>query len=79
MGIGLKIQAGLGTFMASCNKDRTNQGRYCKDRTRVETLGDGLDLYQNYVFENINDLEERRTLQQTESANTGYRILHTIK
>lgn len=47
-----EIQADLDTFMAWYNAERTNQGRYCQGRTPLQTFLDGLDLYQQYVFEN---------------------------
>jgi len=47
-----EIQADLDTFMASYNNDRTNQGRYCKGRTPMQTFVDGLELYHKYVYEN---------------------------
>jgi transposase InsO family protein len=58
-----EIQADLDTFVETYNNDRTNQGRYCKGRTPAETLRDGLELYQQYVFENENNMEERRALK----------------
>ncbi|MBI5814079.1 MAG: IS481 family transposase [Nitrospinae bacterium] len=47
-----EIQADLDIFMAWYNAERTNQGRYCKGRTPLQTFTDGLELYQRYVYEN---------------------------
>jgi hypothetical protein len=38
------------------NKERTNQGRYCQGRTPLETFTDGLQIYNQYVFDN--EIEE---------------------
>ena len=48
-----EIQADLDEFMAWYNTERTNQGRYCQGRTPMQTFLDGLGLYQQYVFENL--------------------------
>jgi len=58
-----EIQADLDTFMDTYNNKRTNQGRYCKGRTPAETYRDGLALYKQYVFDNENNLEERRDVK----------------
>ena len=47
-----EIQADLDGFMARYNNDRTNQGRYCQGRTPMQTFMEGLELYQQYVYEN---------------------------
>lgn len=47
-----EIQEDLDDFMEYYNNDRTNQGKYCKGRTPMQTFEDGRDLYQKYVFEN---------------------------
>ena len=47
-----EIQADLDDFMETYNADRTNQGKYCQGRTPLQTFTDGLELYQNHVFEN---------------------------
>lgn len=46
-----EIQADLDIFMAWYNTERTNQGRYCKGRTPLQTFTNGLELYQRYVYE----------------------------
>jgi len=46
-----EIQEDLDTFMAWYNTERTNQGRYCKGRTPMQTLTDGLALYDQYVYD----------------------------
>ena len=51
-----EVQEDLETFMDYYNQERTNQGRYCQGRTPLQTFKDGLDLYQEYVFDN--DMEE---------------------
>jgi hypothetical protein len=35
------------------NMDRTNQGRYCQGRTPLQTLIDGLALYNEFVYDNL--------------------------
>jgi len=57
------LLADLDAFIESYNNDRTNQGRYCKGRTPMQTFVDGLELYQQYVHESENNLEERRVVQ----------------
>ena len=52
-----EIQADLDAFMDHYNNERTNQGRYCQGRTPFQTFLDGLELYQQYVYENL-DFEE---------------------
>jgi len=52
-----EIQDDLDDFMNTYNTDRTNQGKYCQERTPLQTFIDGLDLYQKHVFEN--GVEER--------------------
>jgi len=53
-----EIQADLDQFMAYYNNERTNQGRYCRGRTPMQTFTDGLALYQQYVFEGkVEDFE----------------------
>ena len=46
-----EIQADLDEFMLWYNTERTNQGRYCKGRTPLQTLTDGLALYDQYVYD----------------------------
>lgn len=48
-----KIKAGLDPFMDYYNTERTNQGRYCQGRTPFQTFVEGLELYQQYVYEVI--------------------------
>jgi transposase len=47
-----EIQLDLDEFMNNYNNERTNQGKYCKGRTPMQTFEDGRTLYQKYVFEN---------------------------
>ena len=46
-----EIQVDLDVFMEYYNKERTNQGRYCQGRTPLETFTEGLQLYNQYVFD----------------------------
>jgi len=46
-----EIQADIDEFMRWYNTERTNQGRYCKGRTPMQTLTDGLALYDQYVYD----------------------------
>lgn len=55
-----EIQADLDEFMRWYNEERTNQGRHCQGRTPMQTFMDGLPLYQNLVFEEV---EENMALQ----------------
>jgi transposase InsO family protein len=48
-----QIQADLDEFMAWYNNERTNQGRNCQGRTPMQTFLEGLDLYQKYVYEEV--------------------------
>ena len=48
-----EIQADLDAFMDGYNYERTNQGRYCQGRTPFQTFMDGLELYQQYAYENL--------------------------
>jgi transposase InsO family protein len=52
-----EIQADLDEFMAWYNNERTNQGRYCQGRTPVQTLIDGLALYNEFVYDNLEGKE----------------------
>lgn len=45
------IQNDLDAFLKEYNEQRTNQGKYCKGRTPMETFIDGLDLYRQYVYD----------------------------
>jgi transposase InsO family protein len=45
------IQVDLDAFLKEYNEKRTNQGKYCKGRTPMETFIDGLDLYRQYVYD----------------------------
>lgn len=47
-----EIQADLDRFMDEYNNERTNQGKYCRGRTPMQTFEDGRELYRKYVFEN---------------------------
>jgi transposase InsO family protein len=46
-----EIQADLDEFMNWYNTERTNQGRYCQGRTPLQTFIEGLELYQQYVYD----------------------------
>jgi transposase InsO family protein len=46
-----EIQADLDEFMTWYNNERTNQGRYCQGRTPTQTFIEGLELYQQYVYD----------------------------
>lgn len=46
-----EIQADLDAFMTWYNTERTNQGRYCQGRTPFQTFIEGLELYQQYVYD----------------------------
>lgn len=47
------IQTDLDTFMEQYNIERTNQGRYCQGRAPFQTFLEGLELYQQHVYEGI--------------------------
>jgi transposase InsO family protein len=46
-----EIQTDLDEFMVWYNIERTNQGRYCQGRTPKQTFIEGLELYQQYVYD----------------------------
>lgn len=50
-----EVQADLDEFMSWYNSDRTNQGKYCQGRTPMQTFIDGLSLYQQYVYEEVEE------------------------
>ncbi len=50
-----EIQTDLDEFMLWYNNERTNQGKYCQGRTPMQTFIDGLPLYQQYVYEEVED------------------------
>ena len=52
-----EIQVDLDDFMAYYNSQRTNQGRHCQGRTPIQTFQDGLALYQQYVYDTVNEIE----------------------
>ncbi len=52
-----EIQADLDSYMAWYNTERTNQGRYCQGRTPMQTFLEGLELYQKYVYEEVDEKE----------------------
>lgn len=52
-----EMQADLDEFMDYYNSDRTNQGRYCQGRTPLQTFTDGLELYQKYVYDDVEEKE----------------------
>lgn len=46
-----EIQQDLDEFMLWYNTERTNQGRSCQGRTPLQTFVEGLELYQQYVYD----------------------------
>lgn len=52
-----EIQVDLDEFMMYYNTQRTNQGRYCQGRTPMQTLLDGCELYQKYVYDLVDEAE----------------------
>lgn len=44
-----EIQEDLDIFLEKYNSHRTNQGKYCKGRTPLDTFSDGLDLCSQYL------------------------------
>jgi putative transposase len=48
-----EIQKDLDDFMEYYNMSRTNQGRNCQGRTPFATLRDGLQLYDQYVYDKV--------------------------
>lgn len=54
------IQADLDDFMQTYNRDRTNQGKYCRGRTPFQTFVDGLANYHDHVFDNQKEVEEKQ-------------------
>ena len=50
-----EIQADLNTSMSWYNNERTNQGRYCQGRTPMQTFTDDMPLYQQYVYEEVDE------------------------
>jgi transposase InsO family protein len=52
-----EIQADLDRFMDHYNAERTNQGKYCQGRTPIQTFTDGLVLYRQHVFEEVEKLD----------------------
>jgi len=51
-----EVQVDLDLFLEYYNNERTNQGRYCQGRTPLQTFTDGLQIYNQYVFDK--DVEE---------------------
>ena len=52
-----EIQGDLDEFMKRYNEERTNQGKYCRGRTPMETFTAGIELYERYVNEGKNLVE----------------------
>ena len=52
------IQGDLDEYMKRYNTERTNQGKHCQGRTPMQTFLDGLDLYQQYVYDEAMDERE---------------------
>lgn len=52
------IQTDLDAFLASYNRERTNQGKYCKGRTPMDTFTEGLDLCRQYVHDGREVIKE---------------------
>jgi transposase InsO family protein len=48
-----EIQTDLDGFMTWYNAERTNQGRHCQGRTPLATFADGFELYNQYVYDNL--------------------------
>jgi transposase InsO family protein len=52
-----EIQPDLDEFMDYYNNQRTNQGRYCQGRTPMQTFEDGKELYRQYVYDAVDNIE----------------------
>ena len=52
-----ELQADLDVDVQASTRERPNQGRYCQGRTPFETVPDGFELDQRYVFDM--NMEER--------------------
>lgn len=52
-----ELQADLDAFMKRYNEDRTNQGKYCRGRTPMETFREGIEIVGDYVSENEGEKE----------------------
>jgi transposase InsO family protein len=52
-----EIQVDLDDFMLYYNSQRTNQGRHCQGRTPTQTFQKGLELYQQYVYDAVQEIE----------------------
>jgi len=52
-----EIQADLDVLMDQYNTERTNQGRYCQGRTPFRTFLEGLELYQQHFYEEVENKE----------------------
>ena len=50
-----EIQHDLDEFMEYYNMRRTNQGRYCQGRTPFETFENGIKLYDQYVYDKVDE------------------------
>jgi transposase InsO family protein len=48
-----ELQEDLDAFMLRYNTQRTNQGKHCQGRTPMETFLAGLELYQKFVYEEV--------------------------
>jgi len=46
-----QMQTDLDKFLVEYNFERTNQGKYCKGRTPMQTFTEGLDLCQQYIYD----------------------------
>lgn len=53
-----EIQADLDAFLDEYNNRRTNQGKYCKGRTPMDTFTDALDLCRQYVHDRKEVIKE---------------------
>jgi len=53
-----EIQVDLDEFLHTYNTQRTNQGKYCKGSTPMDTLIDGLDLCRTYVHDREEVMKE---------------------
>lgn len=70
-----EIQKDLDAFMEFYNKERTNQGKRCQGRTPYETFLEGVEKYQEMVFdkkEEFSDLPPLGDGQMQENGETSW-------
>ena len=46
-----EIQADLDEFLKEYNCNRTNQGKYCKGRTPMQTFNESLEIAMQYLYD----------------------------